>query len=343
MQAPQDSLHPVPPTRIGVLLLNLGTPDAPTPAALRRYLRQFLSDRRVIEIPRLIWWPLLNGIILNTRPRKSARKYASIWTEKGSPLLVHTVEQTEALRIKLAESGYADVVVECAMRYGNPSVDSAMQSLKQQHVDRLLLLPLYPQYSAASTASALDAAFINLMQQRNVPAIRTVRHFHDDPAYIRALAQHIQAQWQQDGPPQVLLMSFHGMPAATLQRGDPYYCECLKTGRLLAEALQLPKERYRITFQSRFGRSKWLQPYTAATLKQLGQEKTTRLDVVCPGFVSDCLETLEEIAIEGKELFKMHGGGDYRYLSCLNNNTDWIGALASIVTTQIGAWPNKPQ
>jgi len=336
-----DFPHPLPASRTGVLLLNLGTPDAPTTGAVRRYLRQFLSDQRVIEIPRLLWWPLLNGIILNLRPQKSARKYASIWTEHGSPLMYHTASQTEALRALLAENGQDEVIVEFAMRYGNPSVESVMQSMVERKVERLLLVPLYPQYSAASTATALDAAFRVLMKQRNLPEIRTVRHFHDHPGYIQALATHISAQWAQDGRPDVLLMSFHGMPAITLQRGDPYYCECLKTGRLLAEALDLPPEGYRVTFQSRFGRSKWLQPYTAATLIELAEAGTGRLDVVCPGFVSDCLETLEEIAIEGRELFKQHGGGDYRYLSCLNNNTAWIGALGQIVMNQIGAWQKK--
>lgn len=324
--------------RTGVLLLNLGTPDAPTPAAVRRYLKQFLSDRRVIEIPRLIWWPVLNGIILNTRPRQSAKKYASIWTDAGSPLLVHTLAQTEALQAELAARGMGDLVLACAMRYGSPSVASALEVMRTRQVERLLVVPLYPQYSAASTASALDGVFQELMLQRNVPELRSLRHFHDHPAYIQAQAQHIQAYWQVHGRPDVLVMSFHGMPKFTLERGDPYHCECQKTGRLLAEALDLAPEAYRISFQSRFGRTEWLQPYTASVLTELGQLKIPRLDVVCPGFVSDCLETLEEIGIEGRELFQQAGGGEYHSIPCLNSNSKWIAALADILTPHLQGW-----
>jgi ferrochelatase len=324
--------------RTGILLLNLGTPDAPTTSAVRRYLKQFLSDRRVIEIPRLLWWPLLNGVILNVRPRKSAKKYASIWTKDGSPLLVHTRAQAEGLRTELAARGMGDVVVEFAMRYGQPDVAGALAAMHAARVERLLVLPLYPQYSAASNASAIDGVFQVLMQQRNLPELRTVRHFHDHPAYIRTLAQQIQAYWQANGKADVLVMSFHGMPRFTLDRGDPYYCECMKTGRLLAQALDLAPENYRISFQSRFGRTEWLQPYTAATLQELGRQKVARLDVVCPGFVSDCLETLEEIGIEGRELFQNQGGGDYRVIPCLNSNSAWIAAMAEIIAPHLDGW-----
>jgi ferrochelatase len=329
--------------RSGVLLLNLGTPDAPTPAALRTYLKQFLSDRRVIEIPRLIWWPLLNGVILNTRPRQSARKYAQIWKDGASPLLTHTQEQTLALGALLQQRGYEALMVEFAMRYGQPSVGDALERMRRQHVERLLVVPLYPQYAAASTASALDAVFQTLMRQRNLPELRTLRNFHDHPAYIDALAQQIRAHWQSQGKPDILLMSFHGLPRYTLERGDPYHCECLKTGRLLAEALALAPHEYRISFQSRFGRTEWLKPYTAETLAELGRAGTRTLDVVCPGFVSDCLETLEEIAIEGAATFKQHGGGIYRYISCLNNNKDWITALADIIEPHLTGWVLKNQ
>ena len=255
MSTDRSEMDHASPARTGVLLLNLGTPDAATPSAVRRYLKQFLSDRRVIEIPRLLWWPLLNGIILNTRPRQSARKYASIWQEQGSPLLTHTRAQTEGLRVELALRGYGDLVVEYAMRYGSPSVDSAMDSLARQRVERLLVLPLFPQYSAAASASALDAVFQVMMRQRNQPELRTVRSFRDDPGYIHALAQQIETHWQANGRADLLLMSFHGMPRFTLERGDPYFCECQKTGRLLAEALGLDATQYRISFQSRFGRT----------------------------------------------------------------------------------------
>jgi len=328
--------------RTGVLLVNLGTPNAPTAGALRTYLKQFLSDRRVIEIPRLLWWPLLHGVILNTRPRQSARKYASIWQDGASPLLTHTREQTEALERLLAARGHDSLVVEFAMRYGDPAVDQVLARMRQQHVERLLVLPLYPQYAAASSASALDAVFDALMRQRNLPELRTIRHFHDHPGYIDALAQQIRAHWQTHGKAEVLLMSFHGLPRYTLDKGDPYHCECLKTGRLLAEALGLTPQEYRISFQSRFGRTAWLQPYTAETLRALGQAATRSLDVVCPGFVADCLETLEEIAIEGAEIFKQQGGGQYRYIPCLNSNTLWVAALADIIEAHLTHWTGQP-
>lgn len=324
--------------RTGVLLLNLGTPDAPTPTALRRYLAEFLSDRRVIELPRLLWLPLLHGVILNTRPRQSARKYASIWHPEGSPLLVHTRRQAQALPAVFEARGMQRVAIDFAMRYGQPSVSAALERLRAQQVERLLLVPLYPQYSAASSASALDGVFQALMRQRNMPEVRSIRHFHDHPAYIGALAAHVRKHWAAQGEPEVLLMSFHGMPRYTLERGDPYFCECQKTGRLLAEALQWPAERLRITFQSRFGRTEWLKPYTAETLAELGRAGTRKLDVICPGFVADCLETLEEIAMEGKATFVEHGGGEYRYISCLNDDPAWIEALADIIAPHLSGW-----
>ncbi|TDR73936.1 ferrochelatase [Paludibacterium purpuratum] len=323
--------------RIGILLLNLGTPDAPTPAALRRYLKEFLSDRRVIEIPRGLWWPLLHGVILNLRPRQSARKYASIWSKQGSPLLVETLAQRDALAEALANRGHTDVTVACAMRYGKPSIAMALNELRAQHVDRLLVVPLYPQYSAASTASALDGVFAQLMRERNMPALCTVRDFHDHPAYIAALARQISTDWEVNGRPDVLVMSFHGMPRFTLERGDPYFHQCQKTAHLLAEALQLAPEAWRISFQSRFGRAEWLKPYTVEVVRELAQGGTRRIDVACPGFVADCLETLEEIAIEVREEFERHGGV-YRYLPCLNHSSDWIEALVEIVAPHLAGW-----
>ncbi|MBV8645798.1 ferrochelatase [Paludibacterium sp.] len=324
--------------RTGVLLLNLGTPDAPTPAALRRYLREFLSDRRVIEIPRWLWCPLLNLVILTVRPRQSAQKYARIWQPEGSPLLLETLAQRDALRAELARRGHGDMAVACAMRYGNPSIASALETLRDQHVDRLLLVPLYPQYSAASTASALDGVFAALAGQRNLPELRTLRHFHDHPAYIGALARQIEADWQVNGRPDVLVMSFHGMPKRTLALGDPYFCECQKTARLLAEALGLAPDAWRISFQSRFGRAEWLPPYTVDVVRELARAGTRRVDVVCPGFVADCLETLEEIGMEVRAEFEAHGDGRYRYLPCLNHNSDWIAALTDIIAPHLSGW-----
>lgn len=335
--------HPEPPythgapPRTGILLLNLGTPDAPTPAALRRYLKQFLSDRRIVEIPRVLWWLILNGIILNLRPRKSAQKYAQIWTKEGSPLMAHARRQTTLLQGYLGERGVF-VEVALGMRYGNPSVASAINQLKASHCERILVIPLYPQYAASSTASALDAVWDALQRLRNVPEIRTVRHYHDHPAYIAALAASVHAYWQAHGKPDQLLISFHGIPRKSLQQGDPYHCECHKTGRLLAEALGLAARQYQVCFQSRFGRAEWLKPYLAPTLEQLGKQKTARVDVICPGFSSDCLETLEEIAMEGKVTFLKAGGGEFHYIPALNTRDEWISALSDIAQQHLQGW-----
>ena len=327
------------PEKTGVLLINLGTPDAPTAPAVRRYLKEFLSDPRVIEIPRLVWWPILNGIILNTRPRKSAGKYASIWLPEGSPHRVHTARLTEAVGNALqAMAPGARPVVRYAMRYGNPSIADVMQELKEANCQRILLVPLYPQYAASTVATALDEAYTVLQRMRNAPALRTIKHFHDDPGYIRASVENIQDYWRQHGRPDKLVMSFHGLPRATLDQGDPYHCECLKSGRLIAEALTLGQDQYAITFQSRFGRAEWLKPYTAATLRELGRKKTGRVDVVCPGFVSDCLETLEEINMEVREEFLQAGGGEYHYIPCLNDRPDWVGALTAIMLDNLHGW-----
>ena len=333
------------PARTAVLLVQLGTPDAPETSAVRRYLREFLSDPRVVEIPRLVWALILNGIILNVRPARSAEKYATIWTEHGSPLALHTVNQAGRLAQALDARGHS-IEVAWAMRYGRPSIAQVMRELRERNVTRLLVLPLYPQYAASTTATAFDAVFAELAQWRNQPELRTVRNFHDHPPYIEALARHIEAYWAKEGRPDVLVMSFHGVPRRSLLMGDPYHCECLATGRLLAERLQLNPEQFRITFQSRFGKAEWLQPYTDQTLRELGERHTGRVDVACPGFVSDCLETLEEIAIEGHETFIEAGGRDYRYLGCLNDSPEFISALARLVEQHAGGWPgclHEPQ
>lgn len=324
--------------KVGVLLANLGTPDEPRPAAVRRYLKQFLSDRRVVEIPRAIWWLILNGIILNVRPRKSAAKYALIWTEQGSPLLVHTREQAKRLQEKLSASIPTPISVEFGMRYGNPSIASAIGRLKAQNCTRILVIPMYPQYAASSSASALDAVWDALLHMRNVPEIRAVRSYHDHPAYIQALAESVRQHWNQHGHPDKLLMSFHGVPQYTLDKGDPYHCLCHKTGRLLAEALGLDAGQYQVTFQSRFGRAEWIKPYTQPTLETWAKEGVRRVDVICPGFAVDCLETLEEIAMECRNAFLQNGGGEFHYIPALNANATWIAALAEIAGQHLQGW-----
>lgn len=329
--------------KVGILLANLGTPDAPTAKALRPYLRQFLSDRRIVEIPRLIWWCILNGIILMIRPKKSAEKYAKVWTNDGSPLLIHAQKQTKLLQGFLSQKIQSPYVVALGMSYGNPSMQSAIEKLKAQHCDRILVFPLYPQYAASSTASALDAVWRILLTMRNVPAIRTIKHYHDHPAYINALASSVLEHWRLNNKPNFaggdqLVMSFHGVPKAHLTQGDPYFCECQKTARLLAENLGLSKNHYSVAFQSRFGKQEWLKPYLSNTLENLGQAKTKRIDIICPGFSSDCLETLEEIAMEGKEIFTHAGGGEYHYIPALNENDVWIHAMTEIALENLQGW-----
>jgi protoporphyrin/coproporphyrin ferrochelatase len=324
--------------KVGILLANLGTPDAPTAKALRPYLKQFLSDKRVVEIPRLIWWWVLNCIILMIRPKKSAEKYAQVWMKEGSPLLVHAKKQAQLLRGYLGQKVKSPFVVELGMSYGNPSMKSAIEKLKAQHCNKILVFPLYPQYAASSTAASLDAVWKTLLKMRNVPAIRTIKHYHDHPNYIKALATNINNYWMINGRPEKLIMSFHGVPKFHLMKGDPYHCECHKTARLLAEALGLNKEQYQVAFQSRFGKQEWLKPYLAGTLKDLGKAKTKRIDVVCPGFSSDCLETLEEIAMEGKGIFQSNGGGEYHYIPALNESDAWIHAMTAIALENLGGW-----
>jgi ferrochelatase len=326
-----------------VLLVNLGTPDEPTPGALRRYLRQFLSDTRVVEIPRLIWWLILNLIILRVRPAKSAAKYKTIWTIEGSPLLTIGKKQAQALQEALEKSGY-NVQVALAMRYGNPSIEQTMDNLRANAVDRVLVLPLFPQYAAATTASIYDAVANWLRPVRNVPELRFVKHYHDHPAYISALVKNIQAHWALHGRPDFLagdrlVMSFHGVPQQVLDRGDPYHCECHKTARLVAQSLDLDRNHYLVTFQSRFGSAQWLQPYTDKTVEALAKAKTKRIDMICPGFLADCLETLEEIKEEVRETFIHAGGQQFLYIPCLNESADLVQALLEVVQMHTAGWP----
>ncbi|NMM38620.1 MAG: ferrochelatase [Glaciimonas sp.] len=324
--------------KTAVVLVNLGTPEAPTAAAVRPYLKQFLSDRRVVEIPRIVWWCILNGIILPLRAGKSAAKYATIWTKDGSPLKVHTEKQAKLLQGYLGQRGH-QMQVAYAMSYGAPALPAVLDKLQSDGCERILVLPAYPQYSATTTASVFDAVFAHYQKVRNIPELRFIKHYHDYPGYIDALKQSVLAHWQAGGRPDKLVMSFHGVPKRTLSLGDPYHCECHKTARLLAQALGLTQEQYLVTFQSRFGKAEWLQPYTAPTLQKLAKEGVKRVDLMCPGFTSDCLETLEEIAIEARHDFLAAGGQEFNYIACLNESTVWVDALADIVLQHTSGWP----
>lgn len=323
-----------------VVLVNLGTPDAPHTGAVRRYLAQFLSDKRVVEIPSAVWWPILHGIILRVRPAKSAAKYASVWTREGSPLAVWTRKQTASLGAYLNERR-REVQVVHAMRYGQPSVASVLDDLKARGVRRMLIVPMYPQYSAATTATVNDEVMRWLMAQRWQPEVRFVGAHHDDPSYIAALAHRVRAHWKVHGQGDRLVLSFHGMPARTLSLGDPYHCQCLKTARLLREHLALPESALTVTFQSRFGRAKWLEPYTEPTLVALAEQGVARVDVMCPGFVADCLETLEEIDQEAREAFLKAGGKAFHYIPAMNDDAAWIAALGELVTRHLQGWPDR--
>jgi ferrochelatase len=323
-----------------ILLCNLGTPDAPTPAALRRYLAEFLGDHRVVEIPRPIWWLILHGIILRLRPAKSAAKYATIWTPEGSPLKVWTEKQAQRLQAWMQQQGH-HVTVRYAMRYGNPPMAAQLDALKAEGATRVLVLPAYPQYSGTTTASVFDAVYHWADRVRTIPELRFINRYHDDAAYIGALAQRIRTHWQAHGQPNQLVMSFHGVPERTLHLGDPYHCECHKTARLLAQELGLGKEQYTVTFQSRFGKAKWLEPYTEPTVIRMAQAGVKRIDVVCPGFTSDCLETLEEIAQEVREAFLHAGGEAFHYIPCLNDSPEWIAAMGHLCEQHLGGWPTR--
>lgn len=326
--------------RTGVLICNLGTPAAPTPAATRRYLAEFLSDPRVVEIPPVLWQPILHGVVLRTRPAQSAAKYRSVWMAEGSPLMVWSQKQAVMLRGYLGERGHK-VSVRMAMRYGQPSIASQLDELKARGCTRVLVVPMYPQYSGTTTASVVDAVGAWARQVRHVPELRFVNRFHDDPGYIRALARLVHHHWQSRGRPSRLVMSFHGVPERTREQGDPYHAECLETARLLAERLALKEDEWVVSFQSRFGKAKWVEPATQTVLQQLGSAGVPRVDVICPGFVADCLETLEEIAMEGRDAFLAAGGKEFFYVPCLNDHPTWMAAFAEIVQEQLQGWPTR--
>lgn len=339
----KPAFNPEPPfthgqaPRTAVLLCNLGTPDEPTAPAVRRYLAEFLGDHRVVEIPRLIWMAILHGIILRVRPGKSAAKYASIWTDEGSPLKVWTNRQALALQKVFNAHGEA-VSVRYAMRYGNPSITSQLDALKVEGFTRVLIVPAYPQYSGTTTASVFDAVYHWGLRSRVLPEFRFINHYHDHPAYIQALAEKVRCHWAEYGQPERLVMSFHGVPERTLYLGDPYHCECYKTARLLGEALSLSKAQYMVTFQSRFGKAKWLEPYTEPTLIALAKQGVKRVDLICPGFTSDCLETLEEISQEAQEAYLHAGGETFHYIPCLNDGDIWINGMHALCQSHMSGW-----
>ena len=331
MRRPVD--HPdVPEPRIGVLLVNLGTPDAPEPAAVRRYLAEFLSDRRVIEIPPIAWQPILRGFILTTRPRRSAHAYQQVWSEHGSPLAAITRRKAVALQERLGQAA----VARHAMRYGRPAIAAELSRMKSDGCERILLAPLYPQYCAATTATANDRAFAVLAGMRWQPAIRTLPPYHDDPAYIAALKANLDRQLAAlPFEPERLLLSFHGMPQRTLELGDPYHCHCQKTARLLAEQLAIPVD---LAFQSRFGRAKWLEPATDQVLAGYPGRGVKRIAVAAPGFSADCLETLEELGIRGRASFRDAGGDEFALLECLNDSAEGMDLLEALVRRELAGW-----
>jgi protoporphyrin/coproporphyrin ferrochelatase len=331
MQIPSNH-PPIIPPKVGVLLVNLGTPDAPTPSAVKRYLKQFLSDRRVVEIPAIVWQPILRGIILNTRPKKSAHAYEKVWTDKGSPLAFFTSAQADDLAQRMGKE--ADV--RYAMRYGSPSIDVQLKAMKTDGCERILIAPLYPQYSGATTATVMDEAYRTLAGMRWQMALRSLPPYHDDPSYIAALKTALEISLAAlDFEPDVILASFHGMPQRTHDLGDPYHCHCRKTARLLSEAMNKPLE---VSFQSRFGRAKWLDPATDATFIRLAQEGKKKLAIFAPGFSVDCLETLEELAIQGEEQFTEAGGTHFAYLPCLNADAPGMDMIEGLIRRELAGW-----
>lgn len=325
--------------RLGVLITNLGTPDAPTSPALRRYLAEFLGDPRVVEINRPLWWLILHGIVLRTRPKKSAAAYAEVWEEDGSPLLTISKAQVAGISERLAERLSGPFSVELAMRYGNPSIREGLRKLREQGAERIVVLPLYPHYSAATVGSTYDAVFDELKRWRWIPELRLIGQYHDDPEYIAALANSIQEHWDERGRAEKILFSFHGTPRRYLLNGDPYHCQCQKTARLVAERLKIPDGEWQVTFQSLFGKEVWLQPYTDATVEALAKSGLKKLDVICPGFSADCLETLEEIEGENAEIFEEHGGESLRYVKALNSRGDHLDMLTALLMDNLQGWP----
>jgi len=332
--------HPVidqtTPEHLGILLVNLGTPDSPSEEDVRRYLAEFLSDTRVVETPRLLWWFILNGIILRTRPKRSAEAYAAVWTDEGSPLMRVSQHQAEALQQQLDGCMNLPVKVVLAMRYGNPSIAAGLDQLRQANANRVLVLPLYPQYSAATTASIFDAVTTELQHWRRIPELRFINRYQDHPTYIRALADSVGVAWEHKGQPERLLISFHGIPQGYADGGDPYPDECHTTASLLAAELGLADDRWAISFQSRMGRKPWIKPYTDRTLKAWGKAGVKSVHVICPGFAADCLETLEEIAVENRDYFLKAGGQSYHYIPALNASAGHIKLMTELV--QQHAW-----
>ncbi len=334
----QENLEHLNPRKIGVLITNLGTPDAPETGALRRYLREFLSDPRVVEIPRFIWFFILNLVILVIRPRKSAEAYKSVWTQEGSPLLVYSLAQGEGIRQRLQSKYGDDVVVRVAMRYGNPSIASQLQAFENEGIRKLIVLPLYPQYSGSTNGSTFDAVAQDFMARRLLPDLRFISHYPDYPPYIQAMADHIRAYREKNGSADKLIFSFHGVPKRFLLKGDPYFHECHQTSQLLAEALGLSDGQWMITFQSRFGAEEWLQPYTDVTMKSLPGEGVKSVQVFCPGFSADCLETVEEIDEENRGYFEQAGGESFAYISAMNAEPVHLDALARLIEDNLQGW-----
>jgi len=331
------------PGGLGILLVNLGTPDAPTTQAVRRYLAEFLSDPRVVAIPRFLWQIILHGIVLRTRPKRSAAAYQSIWTDEGSPLLTISKRQAAAIETNLRPRLKGKVSFALGMRYGNPSIASALAQLRRQNIQRLLVLPLYPQYSATTTASIFDAVTNELQRWRWIPEIRFIHRYHDEPAYIATLSESIRAFRQQAGAARKLLFSFHGIPRDYYEAGDPYPDECRATAQGVIETLGLSEDQWLISFQSRFGAQEWMKPYTNETLKAWGAEGVESVQVVCPAFAADCLETLEEVAEENREIFLHAGGKSYEYIPCLNDRPDHIAMLSDLIARHLGGWPESEQ
>jgi ferrochelatase len=330
---------PVKRGKIGVLIVNLGTPDDTDYWSVRRYLKEFLSDRRVIEIPRLIWWPLLNLVILTTRPSKSGHAYKSIWNEEQDESPLRTITRAQSEKLAAAFGGEEHVIVDWAMRYGTPSIADRLEAMQKEGCERILIAPLYPQYSAATTATVNDKAFDALKKMRWQPALRTLPPYHDDPVYIAALATSIERSVAAlDFEPDVVLTSFHGLPRANLDKGDPYHCHCQKTGRLLREKLGWTKEKLRLTFQSRFGRAEWLQPYTDKTVEALAKQGVKKMAIACPGFSADCVETLEEIAMQNGEIFLENGGERFAALPCLNDSPEGMATLEHLIRRELMGW-----
>lgn len=323
--------------KTGILITNLGTPEAPTAAALRTYLREFLWDKRIVDLPRPLWWMILQMILI-IRPRFSAKNYQKIWTEAGSPLLTISEQQVDAIRQRFSELTQAPVVVELGMRYGNPSIKHALEKLREANAQRVLVFPLYPQYSSSTTASTFDAVAHAVNQWRWVPEFRFINNYHDDPLYIEALVNSIHESWEKNGQSQILLFSFHGTPKRFLTTGDPYFCFCQTTARLVAEQLGIVQNRWQVTFQSIFGREEWLQPYTINTLETLAKSGVKSVDVVCPGFSADCLETLEEIEQLNRHAFLKAGGERFHYIAALNDRPDHIDALMGQITNHLSGW-----